>query len=217
MHIRHLWLQTHKLEQLLEFYTQTLNLPLLGQPAPSFTVQVGASRLAFDPAPPHQQPLYHFAFNIPGNQLMEARAWAEARVPLIADAQGERVFRSEGWNADMFYFYDPAGNILEMIARHDLGNTSDQPFSWQSLQNISEIGVATDDVRATVERLQARTGWPLYRTEVNDSFVPVGDEHGLFIVVRRGRVWFPDTGRAAEPVPFKVALGDGRVWTQRDL
>ena len=217
MQIRHLWLQTHKLEALLEFYTCTLKLPLLEQTQTAFTVQVGASKLSFEQSISGENPIYHFAFNIPENQLLEAKVWMEARVPLIPDVQGQTVFHSDNWNADMFYFYDPAGNILELISRHDLDNASSQPFSVQSLENISELGVATPDVPATIERLQALIQTPLYRTEINDSFVPLGDEQGLFIVVRRGRIWFPDTGKAAENVPFKVKLGACRTMTDQNI
>jgi catechol-2,3-dioxygenase len=204
MRIHQLSIATDKLDEQLEFYSQVLGLPVLEQTSASLTLQVGASRLTFEPAKPGARPFYHFAFNIPSNQLGEAKVWAERRVKLIQDRHGADTFRSENWDAHQFYFYDPAGNILELIARHTLNNRSDTPFSPSSLLNLSEIVIVCDDVPATVRRLQGRTGAPLYRTELNDSFVPLGDEHGLFILVRRSRVWFPDTGKAAEPAPFRI-------------
>ena len=217
MQIHSLELKTAQLEGCFEFYTQVLELPVLEQTETSFTVQIGTSKLTFMPAVVGETPVYHFAFNIPENQLLEAKAWVEARVPLISDPQGEVLFDSENWNASMFYFYDPAGNILELIARHDLGNASDKSFSWQSLENISEIGIATENVPATVGRLQALTKAPLYRCEINDSFVPLGDEAGLLIVVKRGRIWFPNTGKSAEFVPLRVSLESGQTLSQSEV
>ena len=40
-------------------------------------------------------------------------------------------------------------------------------------------------------------------------FTPVGDEQGLFVVVKRGRMWFPDTGKAAELLPITVTTQVG--------
>lgn len=212
MRIQNLSLQTHR-RDMLEFYTQVLELPQVD----ANTVQIGTSSLSFEPAKTGETPFYHFAFNIPHNQLQGAKAWAEARVSLIPDATGELVFHSKSWNSDQFYFYDPAGNILEFIARHTLSNASSQAFTAQSLLNISEIGVVCDDVPATVANLQAKTSAPFYNTQPNDSFMPLGDENGLFIVVKRGRIWFPDTGKAAIPAPFRVSLENGQTISEEDL
>lgn len=213
MRIAELWLQTSKLVELLGFYTKTLELPLVGQTVLSFTVQIGASKLTYEQAVSGQNPVYHFAFNIPENQIAQAKVWLEHRVPTLADAAGQRLFRSESWNADMFYFYDLSGNVLELIARHGLANPSSQPFTAQSLLNISEIGIASVNPAQTAKQL----GQPLYNCQPNGTFMPVGDEHGLFIVVREGRVWFPDTGQSAEQVPFKVLLENGMLLSNADL
>lgn len=213
MQIQNLILSAQQPGQLLEFYTQVLELPKIGED----TVRVGSSTLAFEPARAGETPFYHFAFNIPHNQLQEAKAWAETRVTLIPDAKDEVWLRSKTWEADMFYFYDPAGNILEFIARHTLANSSSQPFSVSSLLSISEIGLVCEDVPTTVAKLQSKTEAPIYRTEVNETFVPLGDENGLFIVVRQGRIWAPDTGKAAMVAPFKVVLENGQTISEKDL
>ncbi|MER3554387.1 MAG: hypothetical protein C4331_08555 [Meiothermus sp.] len=213
MRIHQLWVETHRLDEVLEFYSKVLELPVLERTDDAVTFQIGASKLTFEQAEAGERPFYHFAFNIPSNQLAEAKAWVERRAKLIQDGHGRDAFHFENWNVDAFYFYDPAGNIAEFIARHTLDNRSNETFSASSLLCISEIGIVCDDVPATAKWLQRQTGAPLYHTEVNDSFLPVGDEHGLFIVVKRGRIWFPDTGKAAEPAPFRIALfgSDGVV------
>jgi hypothetical protein len=114
------------------------------------------------------------------------------------------VFYSESWDAHNLYFRDPAGNIVELIARHTLGNADAGPFSGASILGISEIGVAADDVRELVAELIERTGAAEYHGPGSASFSPVGDESGLLIVVARGRIWFPETGVPAEPLPVTV-------------
>lgn len=49
-------------------------------------------------------------------------------------------------------------------------------------------------------------GYLIYDGAGSDTFTALGDEHGLFIIVKRGRIWFPDTGIPAELVPLKVAV-----------
>ncbi|RIH83021.1 hypothetical protein Mterra_02427 [Calidithermus terrae] len=218
MRIHQLWLSTGRLAELRAFYAGVLELPVVDETPGAVTFGVGASRLTFEQAAGGSSPFYHFAFNVPEHRFAEAEAWARERVRLIPDAQGQDTFRSENWNAHMLYFYDPAGNIGELIARHTLPGGGGGPFTARSLEGVSEIGVASEDVPATVARLQRRTAAALYRAELNDAFVPVGDEHGLFIVVRRGRVWFPDTGKAAQPAPFRVSVAgpDGAPLTLSD-
>jgi catechol-2,3-dioxygenase len=127
-------------------------------------------------------------------------------VPLISSGSGEDSFNFESWNAHSFYFRDPASNILECIARHNLMNGSDRPFDEQGMLCISEIGIATDDVRATVQLLEAELSAGIYDGAGSDTFAAVGDEHGLFIVVEEGRKWYPDLGRPAGPHPVTAVI-----------
>jgi catechol-2,3-dioxygenase len=207
MRIEALELVSSDLAGLNEFYTGVLNLQ--GQLAEeTLSVQAGSSQLSFKQAPPGWNGFYHFAFNIPENQLQEAKDWVSRRLPLIRDQSGQDEFDFENWNAHAFYFRDPVGNILEFIARHNLPNRSDRPFSERSILSISEIGIASDDVLETVRLLESRVGVEVYDGPPSDTFTAVGDENGLFIVVRRGRVWFPDTGQAADLYPVSVTVSN---------
>src|SRR6185369_320094 len=140
------------------------------------------------------------------NQIEEAAAWIAAKAKL-ATSNGLTIFKSgTGWNANMVYFYDAAGNILEFIARHNQANASDEPFSEQSIISISEIGLAVVDVEQTVKWLCDTLGVTVYDGAGSNSFSAVGDESGLFIVVKQGRVWYPETGIAARLNPVSVTL-----------
>jgi catechol-2,3-dioxygenase len=191
-----------------DFYAGVLGLPAVEATPGILSLRAGSSRLTFRQAPDGWSGVYHFAFNIPENQFREAKSWLSGRVALIKDATGADEFRFESWNAHSVYFYDPAGNILELIARHNLENSSNKPFGDESLLAVSEIGLATEDVPGTVRLLQKELGAGIYDGAGSDMFTAVGDEHGLVIVVKRSRAWFPDTGKPAELVPLKAVISN---------
>ena len=187
------------------FYTEVLGLPLLESTAARFAVQIGATRLAFQ-HDPGLQGVYHFAFNIPENQLAEAKDWLRHRAELLRQEDQDEFTASSEWNARMVYFRDPDGNILECIARHRLANASAQAFGPASLLSVSEIGWPVEDVPQSVERLQRQFGLSVFGT-ASDTFTPLGDDEGLLIVVALGRPWFP-TAQAAARLPLRLSLAE---------
>jgi catechol-2,3-dioxygenase len=199
--ILELRLLARPLEALRDFYGRTLGLSVLEEAADRLTIQAGATRLTFlrgDDAN------YHFAFNIPENKIEEAREWLSRRVRLLSRFLREVIhFRS--WNAHSVYFQDPAGNIVELIARHDLPNASPEPFSQDQILYASEIGLAVDDVQATVAALGSALGLPVYRPG-RSFLVAAGDEHRLLIVVKKGRPWLPTWTVRARVHPTAATL-----------
>lgn len=171
--------------------------PIIDAASDAVTLQIGTSQLRWTQTTAPLPGSYHFAFNIATNQFAQAKRWLSRQASLLTDHTGADEFYSQDWDTHMVYFGDPAGNIVELIARHALANTSELPFGGHHVLNISEIGVATEDVPEQVAALHARTGAPVYRGPGSDAFTPVGDERGLLIVVQRGQVWFPDTGKPA--------------------
>lgn len=186
------------------FYADTLGLPTQAEGG-ALNVQVGGTQLCFEPG---NGGVYHFAFDVPPTRFAESVAWLRARVPLMADKRGQTEFHSADWNADMVYFLDPAGNIAELIARHDRHGLGDRaPFAAHHLLCVSEIGIAADDMAAQIASLSAKTGAGAYG-DVSPTFHPIGqvthDYAALFIVVPAGRIWFPDTGVPAAALPVRV-------------
>jgi catechol-2,3-dioxygenase len=211
MYIHQLRLATQRLDQQLEFYTRVLELPLQTLRAAQFELTVGSSTLSFA-ANKQPTPLsYHFAFNIPGQHFAAAKHWLAARVPLLTDPNGADEFYFADWNAHASYFTDPAGNVCELIARHNLPSQLSHPFTSASLLNISEIGLVVDDVPQLVQVIQRALGSPVYQGAINELFTPLGDENGLLIVVKRGRVWFPESKVAATEAPLTVIISDSTM------
>jgi catechol 2,3-dioxygenase-like lactoylglutathione lyase family enzyme len=205
MMFHHVQLLTSNLTEQLEFYQDVLGLSVLEQSPNAVTFQVGFSKLEF--IQDERDVFYHFAFNVPSHQFTEAEAWLGERTPIIQDTSTQYKFHSQNWNADMVYFYDAGGNVVELIARHDLQSEVSEHFSVRSLECVSELGIVTDDVPQTIERIQKLVAVPFYRATMDEQFVPVGDERGLFIVVKKERIWFPET-KPAVVAPFKVILSN---------
>ncbi|MFZ1474956.1 MAG: hypothetical protein WBV59_18950 [Anaerolineae bacterium] len=206
MIIHELRLLTHRLQEQRDFYHHLLGIPLLTADADKAVLQVGSSTLIFAAAATPIPAPYHFAFDIPERQFAEAKAWLAARVPLLTDASGADEFDFSAWNAHAVYFADRDGNIGEFIARHDLPGPATRPFGATSLLSISEIGLAVDDVLPFVQRLQTSIHLSVYLQHPTATFTPVGDEHGLLIVVKDGRRWFPEERLAAHAAPLTVVI-----------
>lgn len=205
MHITELRLQTADVAQQKQFYVNTLGIALLAETTRSITLHTGATRLIFEQAEQANKPFYHFAFNIPENQLASAKAWlVERGVPLSQSHPND--WYSTSWNSHALYFYDPAGNVVEFIVRHNLHNARAGTFTARDILSASEIGLVVDDVPPIVQALQATLGVEVYQG-MAENFAPLGDEYGLFIVVKRGRTWLA-SNRRSDVFPTSITLRD---------
>ena len=90
----------------------------------------------------------------------------------------------EQWDAHALFFYDPAGSLLEFIARHTLSNTADGPSGVADILYASENGL-----RHYLDVL---------------SFL--GDERGIIIVSPPGRLWIPEFRKAGAMFPARIVL-----------
>ena len=198
MKIHALTLHTNYYAGVLGFYKNTLGLSSFGENE----FQSGDSKLIFRENP-QTSGIYHFAFNIPCNQIREAMRWLQSRgVELVADAAGNTLIDFPRWNAEAAYFFDPGGNIVEFIARRDLPNASDKSFGPDSLLAISEVGIVVPDVLDWNARAAREYGvFPFEKSPPQVDFSALGTDEGLFIVVPEGRVWFlTDTPATREPL-----------------
>ncbi len=193
------------------FYNDTLGLRVVAEGEDRLTIGAGRTRITFvaarpdaagDPdaarpdaagGPDTARPFYHFAFNIPENKILAARAWQLERSPLMPIPERLRdpafpddVVDFSHWNAHSIFFLDPGGSVVEYIARHDLRNATPGAFGPDDILYASEIALVVDDVAATARTLRGVVGAEQYRGG-DDRFIAIGDERGLLLVVRRGR------------------------------
>lgn len=202
MHIDHLTLYARDLPALRDFYAGTLGLPVVDETTERVTFQTGSSSLTFGHDPAHTA-FSHLAFDIPRTLVDGAQAWLGARVPLLADHDGRTRFGPDAsWNTTNLYFADPAGNILELIARHGLPHDHAGPFGPQHVLHLSEFGLVVDDVPDAVRWLGETRDLRPFNGQ-SDTFTAVGGHGGMLIVVPAGRGWMP-TGQPAVPAPFAL-------------
>ena len=136
----------------------------------------------------------------------------------MRDKSGKKDFGSESWNSDSIYFLDSAGNILEFIARHALQNATEGNFSSLQILNVSEIGLPSENVIGLANELCTRLGLSVFKQEPNETFTPVGDDNGLFILPIQNRIWMPDSGVPARELIVKVrGNANGKDWEVRGV
>jgi catechol-2,3-dioxygenase len=176
-------------ERAAAFYVDALHAKPAGD-----GVRVGETTLRFDEeAPPAP---YHLAFALPPGSVRSAFAWAHPGLDMLS----EEIFDFSNWNADAFYFEDPDGNVLELIARHG----PERAFAVSDIVNLCELGLPVADPPTAVTELETELGLEVFDGD-RDAFTAVGDPQGLFIVVRPGRNWLP-TDRAAAECPAEVTI-----------
>jgi len=212
MNITKLELLTADLQVQNDFYAHVLEIPVKLTPS-NLEVKAGKTDLVFTRASPDFDGAYHFAFNIPENQFHVAKEWISARIPLLCDESGQDEFESKNWISHSVYFKDAAGNVLEFIARHHLKNAVDRDFDGGQILNISEIGLPSENVIGFANELCTSLDLSVFRQGPNETFTPVGDDNGLFILPIKNRIWIPNSGVPAKLLPVKVTGDtDGKEW-----
>jgi hypothetical protein len=201
--LRQLRLQTARLDELGRFYGDTLGLPPAPAPPGSIAFDAGATRLEFEAAAPGLEPYYHVAFNIPERKLAGARRWLAERLPILRHARtGEEVVHFAGWNAHSLFFYDPAGSLLELIARHTLPDPDDGPFGDADLLYASEIGLVPRETAPAFALIRDRLGIEPYL----GAGTFLGDETGLIIVIPPDQLWIPEYTKTGRPFRTRIAI-----------
>lgn len=203
-------LQANHLASLNLFYKEVLDLPVSFSNEDTLSIQAGKSVLNFERNKEITEPFYHFAFNIPSNKFKEAYEWFNPRVSLLwVYDYNSYVADFTTWNAKSFYFYDPAGNILEIIARFDLDNMITTEFSGSAICNISEVGIVfpSDNFSYNVAGFMRKYSLQFFdKQPPGSNFKVAGDDYGLFIMVPEGRDWSPGTGKKSVIFPISVSF-----------
>jgi catechol 2,3-dioxygenase-like lactoylglutathione lyase family enzyme len=194
---------------LRRLYAEGLGLEHREAPGGSLTLGVGRSTLVFEPGASSPQ---HVAFRIPADAYADAMAWLGERVALLANTDGSHAFPFPDWNADAMYFRDPDGNVLELIAHHDLADAYAAPFGPGDLLAIGEVGVAVDDMPGFLADIERRHGIRRWSGD-GVGFAAAGDKQGSLIVVPRGRPWHPVPRADATAAPVRIEVaGVGAIY-----
>ena len=215
MIIRMLTMETRHLAQLHEFYCEVLGLSLIDDNDHSFTFRAGHTDVQFQQYTGQQQPLYHFAFNIPANKIEEASGWVATKAQrlYLSDYNGF-IANFANWHAKSVYFYDPAGNVVELIARFDLNNTAEEPFDAGQFLSVSEVGLVFNppEFESQVQQVLHEFKADYFSKQPPlEHFKAIGDDEGLFIIVPENRAWYPTEDKNAAICPIKVYFSNNAL------
>jgi catechol 2,3-dioxygenase-like lactoylglutathione lyase family enzyme len=192
MKILHLKLTVFRMKEMKKFYSETLEMEIIRENEHFFTIQAGKTQITFSQA--NEKPCYHFAlraglafYEYMYNKLSELDL-------LLPNEEGET---SMYWEGKQLYFKDPDGNILEILER--VNPYSENLSGWY---DVCEMGLPTGDVQGLSEFLQVI---PNENGSTSDTFRFYGDKKGNFILVKKGRNWYP-TDQPAEIHPVTIEV-----------
>lgn len=204
-----------KLIKTRDFYTQLLGLPeIVNSVNYVYTIQIGESLLTFQPSnldPTKEDtyfPQYHFTIAIPSNQIENCLDWLMNKdgkypdgpsepIPLWNDYQtGAEIVRRNLYNSQSIFIKDPAGNVVEILARHDMNNTQEGDFNKSMFLGITEVGIVTREIRKSAKLLKDTFGVEEVAGSSN-SFKPVGGPTGLLKLIVPGKPWIPTDNELA--------------------
>jgi len=205
--IRRIGLRTATdLDVMAAYYADTLGLPVERPSGQALVIRAGATEITFIPAAAGDgAPWCHFAFNIPENKITLAHDWQRERGELIPTPphmldpdypEGVRHFRN--WNAHSVFFFDPAGNVLEYIARHTLATARPGPFTPRDILYASEIAFTSDDVPGAERTMRDHLDIDRYKS-APPGFRAMGDERGLLLIFQTGRPLAPGADAEVHP------------------
>ncbi len=208
MLLKEIRLQTNYLLGLHNFYKEVLELTTVYPDGKRITVTAGKSQIIFEETNIIENPFYHFAFNIPSNKFEEAFQWIRGKVELLwLNDYKSYIADFTNWHAKSIYFIDPAGNILEFIARFDLNDVADEPFSAAHIRNVSEIGLVSPVKTFDTDINNLLKQYPLSyfnKQQPMPHFRAVGNDEGLFIIVPENRIWFSTKNTISQIFPIGV-------------
>ena len=166
---------------------------------------VGAGHIAFAATDEHA--FHHFALHVPGDRFEAARAWLGERATLLSErGQCETTFVFQHIDAEAVYVLDPAGNIVELIAFHDLDRHGTVgPFDPREMLGIAEVGLVVRDRVSAASTLAAHGLHVWQGAQQPERLQFVGQRGHSLILAPPGRGWLP-TGRPAEPWSASVEI-----------
>ena len=178
-----------EISKMIHFYNGALGFKIVMMSNSSCTFQTGNSLLTFIKSNIEHAPFYHFAFTIPENKIKQAEKWQLEKTNFIkppsrltdSKYNSDNIVHFRHWDAHSLFFYDPANNVVEYIARHTIANSAKGDFNTTDILCISEIGLVVENVYETSSQISSQLGLKKYSSS-SDKFFALGDEHGLILL-----------------------------------
>ena len=215
--IREVHLQTSAdLKSMVQFYSGKMGFDTLYKDEHKCTFKTGNSIVTFNRVETNNRPHYHFAFNISEQKIKQAELWLKSNdIEIIKPPNSltqipefsKNIVYFRHWDAHAVFFYDPAGNVVELIARHTLKDGQTGNFSESDIHYVSEIGLVTDNVAVLSKEITKALHLTSYNRQ-SDRFAAIGNEAGLILCFQSGRRAVFGEGRKRQVFKTDIRLMD---------
>ncbi|HJF67972.1 MAG TPA: hypothetical protein K8V85_06640 [Staphylococcus kloosii] len=205
MKINKVLIYTNKLVEVKTFYVDFLGFELKQDTNNYFSISVGRSELIVKYSETLENPYYHFAFDIPPEMFNEVKVWLQERVDLLTE-EGQNEIYFSGFDAKSLYFYDPAYNIVEFMARNEHRNkTQANHFTVREIFGISEIGLVIDNLEQSMTTLKNYDFRNIanYIDEDSLNFIFNNNESNYLLLTKTDRRWL-FSNKLAKILPISV-------------
>lgn len=206
MKILHIMLETANIEKMKVFYNDILEMPMVRENEDMFTVQAGKTQITFKQS--DHLPFYHFALRTDARYLGYIfDNLQDNGAELLSDKSGHK---SMYWGGKQIYFKDPDGNLVEILEYEYPYN--DQMDGWY---DICEMGMPSENVQEVSDFF---ADIPNHNDSKSDTFRFYGDSFGNFVLVKKGREWFPTNSPATiHPIAVEVEGSGYQVLNHKTL
>jgi catechol 2,3-dioxygenase-like lactoylglutathione lyase family enzyme len=187
--------ETVQFEKMKVFYRDILEMHVVKETEDLFTVQAGKTEITFKHS--ENLPFNHFALRTDATYLGHIfDKLKDNAAELLSEKLGHH---SMYWNGKQIYFKDPDGNLVEMLEYENPYNI--QLNGWF---DVCEIGLPSENVQELSDFL---TVIPNQNDLKSDTFRFHGDRFGNFVLVKKGRDWFPTNSPATiHPITVEVEV-----------
>jgi catechol 2,3-dioxygenase-like lactoylglutathione lyase family enzyme len=196
MTILGLQLTTDRIDQIRDFYSGTLMLPIVEEREDTCAFQAGFTKLFFTLAEEDTQPSHAFGFAVPSERFDDVVAELGQVIQLYAPDPGA--------SRPTVYFSDPANNAVSIVALDALAH-DDELANPLSLNAVSELTFVVDDVQDVRQLLEAHFEFSAYPMSSGTRVAMRGVDTTLYLVPR-GETLLPDGGATAEIFPIMMTL-----------
>jgi hypothetical protein len=198
--------QLSKLPVLANFWTERMELQQVASSSGSFSVMAGNTKLTFRRDQLGYGGLYHFTIDVPENQIENARIWLQKRAKLVKDADtGAEIVHKSKLNAHSLFFMDPGGNLIELVARHDVKNAQAGDFNKSMLLAITDVSIVTRNVKDCEDLLYTNFGL-LGFPGTSNSVKPIGGQKGTITLHVPSRPYYPTNELIAFSYRLEVVI-----------
>ncbi|MFT9817947.1 VOC family protein [Lysinibacillus sp. NPDC056185] len=208
MKITKVKLYVYDIHKMKEFYCNYLGFTLIKNADNFFDIAVGESIITFEKIPYSVKKQYHFALNIPCNLFKQAKSWVKEYAELLfSEGQDEVYF--DTLKAHSCYFYDPEGNIIELISRQEVNPKQDvESFSPERVLNIAEMNLTTDAIYSVADSLKEYGITPMNHNEIRSNaltFMGNYEDGANLLLGPSERVWYFSNKKAIVS-PIKIEI-----------